>query len=103
MRDNCVCATNARESGGLTEAAEFNGASASARNFVNGVRELFVADVAVVCTIEQNNCTRFVGVIHKLLERFTSEHGTGRVVRAAKINQLDRILGQVRLEVVFSC
>ena len=59
MRDNCVCATNARKSGGLTEAAEFNGASASARDFVNGVRELFVADVAVVCSIEQNNCITY--------------------------------------------
>ena len=102
MRDNCVSTTNTGKARSLAKASEFNCASAGARNFINGVRQIFIADVAVVCSIEQNKCTRFVRVIHKFLQRFAAQNRTRRVVRAAKVNQLHRILRQVRLKVVLS-
>ena len=86
MRNNRVCAADTRKASGLAEATEFNGACASPRNLVNGMRKFFVADVAIVGSIEQNNCARFVCVIDELLERFAAEHRSRRIVGAAKIN-----------------
>ena len=61
----------------------------------------FVLDVAVIGAVEQNQCPVFVCVVDELLQGFAAEHRTGRVVRAAKVDQLHRFLGQIRLEIVF--
>ena len=81
MRDDRVSTTNTGKARSLAKASEFNCASAGSRNFVNGVRQVFVADVAVVGSIEQNKCTRFVCVIHKLLQGLAAQNRTRRVVR----------------------
>ena len=65
------------------------------------MRQGFVLNVAVVGAVEQNQCPVFVRIVHELLQGFAAEHCSGRVVRAAKVNQLHRFLGQIRLEIVF--
>ena len=64
------------------------------------MRQGFVLDVAVIGAVEQNQCSVFVCVVDELLQSFAAKDCTRGVVRAAKVNQLHRFLGQIRLEIV---
>ena len=103
VRDDRVGAAHAGKSGSLAEAPKLDGAGAGPRNLEDGMREAFVLDIAVVGAVEEYYRAVLVRVVHKLLERLAAEHRTRRVVRAAQVNHLHRVLGQVRLEVVFRC
>ncbi len=94
------CQADPRKPSRLGETVELDGALFGTFDFINGSRQLRVGNKGRVGGIEKDDCLVLYGIINERLQLFLRGHGSGRVVRAAKIDQVDLAFGECGKETI---
>ena len=97
---NGKCTANASKSAILGKAAKLNRAFAGTGNFVNGMRNLRIADVGLIGGIEENDGIVCEGVFDPSRELGARGGGACGVVRVAEINEIHFFVRNLRHEAV---
>src|ERR1043166_978336 len=93
-------AAHTSEAAVLGETAKLDCAFASAGNFEDRVRNLWIRDVSFICSIEEQNRAVPFGVFDPAPELLARRDRASRVVWEAKINKIDMFARRLGYEIV---
>src|SRR5262249_50628493 len=89
------------ESPVFRKTAEFHSALARAGNLENGMRNLGIGNVGLVCGVEQQKRVVFASVIHPARKLLARCHGTRWIVWKTKIDQIEMLVWRRWHETIF--
>ncbi len=90
-----VRATRARKAGGLGKRAAFDGNLVGSINLVDRAWNRRVGDIRLVGGVEQDQRAAALGKLHEAGKLLAGQHGAGRVVRIAQVQEVHRGVRQI--------
>ena len=101
LRDHGKTETHTGKACVLREGTKLDCAGSRALTLVDAVRDIRLGDICLVGGIIDDDSAHPVRIVHPFLQLCLCDRGAGRVIREAQIDQIGRLLRQLRREAVF--